>query len=110
MPERPSFDELVERVRAFAEVRGWGPFHDAKNLAMAIASEAGELLAELRWLTPEESAPASLSPERLEAIAMEMADVAIFLIRMADVLHVDLLAAATEKLDRNEVRFPASPD
>ena len=104
--DRQPFDELVVRTRDFAEVRGWLGYHDPKNLAMAVASEAGELLAEFRWLTSEEARAQQLSPVQLDAVSMEMADVLIFLVRLADVLGLDLVELANEKLDRNEIRFP----
>ena len=68
---------LIELIRDFAEKRDWGKFHTPKNLAMAVAGEAGELVAEFQWLTPEESTKESLSGEKAHAIAMEIADVQI---------------------------------
>ncbi len=107
--ERLSLDDLVVRTRNFAEARGWLGYHDPKNLAMAVASEAGELLAEFRWLTSEEASALHLSAEQLDAVSMEMADVQIFLVRLADVLGLDLVEISNKKLDRNEVRFPPTP-
>jgi len=86
--------------------RDWEKFHTPKNLAMALAGESGELLAEFQWLTPEESA--NLTPEQLKAIEMEIADVAIYLIRLADVMNVNIFDAANSKLSLNEKRFPAN--
>ena len=99
------FEPLANRIRRFALERGWEQFHNPKNLAMAVASEAGELLAELRWLTNEEARPEALSVSQREAIGYEMADVLIFLIRMADVLAIDLSVVGGEKMDINESRF-----
>ena len=99
------FQDLTDRLRQFAAERDWEQFHDPKNLAMAVASEAGELLAELRWLTTEQSRPDALTAEQRQAISHEMADVLIFLIRMADVLEIDLPSATIEKIDINESRF-----
>lgn len=90
-------------LREFAAERDWEQFHTPKNLAMAVAGEAGELLAELQWLTPEESA--SLTAEQLAAVSAEMADVLIYLVRLADVLGVDLLAAAQRKLAEDAQRY-----
>ena len=81
-------EDLRLETRAFAEARDWGPFHTPKNLAMAIAGEAGELVAEFRWLTPEESAPERLAAQHRRAIEFEIADV------------------VREKLATNESRFP----
>ena len=72
---------------------------------MAVASEAGELLAELRWLTTAQAQPQVLSSEQRQAISYEMADVLIFLIRMADVLEIDLPSTTIEKININESRF-----
>jgi NTP pyrophosphatase (non-canonical NTP hydrolase) len=95
--------DLQDAIRDFADRRDWHQFHTPKNLAMAICGEAGELAAEFQWLTPEESS--SLAPEQLEAVRLEIADVAIYLLRCADVLGVDLAAAVTDKLAINEGRF-----
>jgi len=102
------FEELQIELREFAVARDWLQFHNPKNLAMAIASEAGELLAEFRWLTADESTPERLSPERQSAIRLEMADVLIFLIRMSDVLKVDLPTTVREKIKMNIERFPVA--
>jgi NTP pyrophosphatase (non-canonical NTP hydrolase) len=99
------FEQLAVVLRSFAEKRDWERFHTPKNLAMAIAGEAGELAAEFQWLTPTESAIEALSPEQLEAIAMEIADVQIYLIRLADVLGVAIPDAVRKKIAANEKRF-----
>jgi dCTP diphosphatase len=101
-----TLEELTAAVREFAVERDWEQFHTPKNLAMAVAGEAGELAAELQWLTPQESQ--GLCPQRLQAVAEEMADVLIYLCRMADVLGVDLLAAAAAKLQANGHRYAAA--
>ena len=98
-------NELTEEVRSFADVRDWHKFHTPKNLAMALAGEAGELLAEFQWLTPEESTVSSLSAEQKKAIGLEIADVQIYLLRLADVLSVDIVSVVREKLQINEGRF-----
>ncbi len=99
------FADLTERIRAFADARNWEKFHTPKNLAMAIAGEAGELAAEFQWLTSEESALSSLTPEQLQAIKLEIADVQIYLLRLADVLNIDIPAVVIEKMAINESRF-----
>ncbi len=71
---------------------------------MAISGEAGELVAEFQWLTPEECL--SLSPTRLNAIELEMADIAIYLIRLSDAIEIDLASAILKKMKLNEERFP----
>ena len=99
------FAELTARIRAFADARNWEKFHTPKNLSMAVAGEAGELVAEFQWLTSEESTMASLSPEQLQAIKLEIADVQIYLLRLADVLNLDIPASVIEKMAINESRF-----
>jgi NTP pyrophosphatase (non-canonical NTP hydrolase) len=99
-------DELRDETRSFAGARDWFQFHTPKNLAMAIAGEAGELAAEFQWLTTEESSPDAIAGERSVAIRLEMADVFIYLLRLSDVLKVDLANAVREKLSINEARFP----
>lgn len=98
-------DELRSETREFAAARNWFHYHTPKNLAMAIAGEAGELVAEFQWLTPEESDPRSLTVEQRSAIESEIADVFIYLLRLSDLLDVDLAVVAREKLKINETRF-----
>lgn len=95
---------IRDRLRTFAEARNWDQFHTPKNLSMAIAGEAGELLAEFQWLTPEESS--RLTAEKLRDVEMEIADVAIYLVRLADVLGLDIYEATMAKIAINESRFP----
>jgi NTP pyrophosphatase (non-canonical NTP hydrolase) len=99
-------DQIKERLRSFAKERDWEKFHTPKNLAMALSGEAGELVSEFQWLTVEESQ--NLSPEQLSAVRMEIADVAIYLVRLADVLNVDIYGATLEKIEINEGRFRAN--
>ncbi|MER7502174.1 nucleotide pyrophosphohydrolase [Nonomuraea pusilla] len=96
-------ERLAGRLRAFARVRDWEQFHTPKNLAMALAGEVGELVAEFQWLTPEESA--APGPEASARIRAELADVTLYLVRLADVLGVDLVEAAEDKLDENDRRY-----
>jgi NTP pyrophosphatase (non-canonical NTP hydrolase) len=95
---------LQSQIRQFAENRDWDKFHTPKNLAMAVAGEAGELLAEFQWLTPEESL--QLKENQKELVAMEIADVAIYLLRLADKVGIDLAEAVIKKISINETRFP----
>lgn len=99
-------DDLITECRDFAVRRNWLQFHTPKNLAMALTGEAGELAAEFQWLTPDGSGLPQLSAEKLKAIRHEVADVAIYLLRLVDVLEIDLAHAVREKLAINEVRFP----
>jgi len=105
-PDRTLHDLMLE-IRAFAQARDWERFHTPKNLAMAIAGEAGELAAEYQWLTEAESLEtADPSDPRRAAIESEMADVLIYLVRLADITGISLLSAATQKLAHNASRFP----
>ncbi len=101
-----SLPDLTAAVRAFAEERAWQPFHTPKNLAMALAGEVGELLAELQWLTPEESAAVMSDPEAGARVRAEVGDVMIYLVRLADVLGIDLVEAARVKLADSARRYP----
>ncbi len=93
-------------MRAFIAERGWSDYHTPKNLAMALAGEAGELVAEFQWLTPEQSLPDQMSPELREAIEFEMADVLIYLVVLADQMGTSLPDAVRAKMAKNVVRFP----
>jgi dCTP diphosphatase len=97
-------NELMLRVRHFAAERNWEQFHTPKNLAMALVAEAGELAAEFQWLTAAQSA--APDPRQMERIRAESADVLIYLVRLADELGFDLLAAAAMKIQENERRYP----
>jgi NTP pyrophosphatase (non-canonical NTP hydrolase) len=100
-----SIAELTARVQAFAQERNWEQFHTPKNLAMALAGEVGELLAELQWLTPEQSAAVMQDEELGPRVRAEIGDVTIYLVRLADVLSIDLVQAAVEKLEESGRRY-----
>ena len=99
-----SLDTLRLRIRDFAQARAWDSYHTPKNLAMALSVEAAELLEPFQWLTPEQSQ--HLSGPQHEAVRQEIADVLIYLTRLADVLDIDLLDAATDKLAINAQKYP----
>ncbi|MFN3750082.1 MAG: nucleotide pyrophosphohydrolase [Thiobacillus sp.] len=99
-----SLDALRQRIRAFAEARAWERYHTPKNLVMALSVEASELLEPFQWLTPEQSR--QLGAEQREAVRQEIADVLIYLTRLADVLDIDLLKAAGDKLAINARKYP----
>ncbi|MFN3416404.1 MAG: nucleotide pyrophosphohydrolase [Caldimonas sp.] len=100
-----SLATLAQRLQQFAQARDWQRFHSPKNLASALAVEAGELLEHFQWLTEEQSR--QLEAERKAEVAEEMADVLLYLVQLATVMEVDLLEAAQRKIERNERRFPA---
>ncbi|MGD2082400.1 MAG: nucleotide pyrophosphohydrolase [Chromatiales bacterium] len=99
-----SLDELSGRLRDFARTRNWEQFHSPKNLAMALAGECGELLEHFQWLSEEQSY--ALAGDKREAVAMELADILIYLLRCAERLDVDLVATAWRKIEINERRYP----
>jgi dCTP diphosphatase len=96
---------LRTRLRSFARARDWEQFHTPKNLAMALAGEVGELLEIFQWLTPEQAATV-MDGERADDVRDELADVLIYLVRLADVLDVELAETASAKMERNEARYP----
>ncbi len=102
----PDLEVLRDRLRAFAEARDWVQFHDPKNLSMALAVETAELLEIFQWLTPTEAIAIMADEEQARAVSDELADVLIYLVRIADVLDVELTREAHAKIDRNEKRFP----
>lgn len=97
-------ERLRDALRAFAAERDWTRFQSPKNLAMALAAEAGELLEVFQWLTEAQSR--DLPPAAKAAAADEIADVLIYLVRLADRLGVDPVAAADRKMLANAVRYP----
>ena len=99
-----SLEYLKEQVARFAAERDWDQFHNPKNLAMAVAAESGELLEHFQWLTPEQAD--SLSTAERDEVALECADVLLFLLRLCDRLGIDLAAAARRKLVLNASKYP----
>lgn len=97
-------EELRQRIRHFRDERDWMQFHNPKNLACSIAIEAAELLEKFQWLTPAESDAASR--DKRDEIADEIADVAVYLIELADNLGIDLAQAIRDKLDHNAAKYP----
>ena len=105
MPQ-DSLTHLRERLAAFAAEREWDQFHNPKNLAMALSGEAAELMEHFQWLTFDEAA--SLAPETKDEVALEAADVLLYLIRLCDKCGIDLAAAADAKLAINAERYPVA--
>lgn len=103
--ERPmSLEELRGALRQFASERDWDQFHSPKNLAIALSVEAAELLEHFQWTPDADSAP--LAPDQHSNVREEIADVLLYLIRLADKLNIDVLAAATEKMQLNAAKYP----
>ncbi|MEV1051156.1 nucleotide pyrophosphohydrolase [Streptomyces sp. NPDC049887] len=97
---------LQHRLAEFAAARNWQPYHTPKNLAVALTVEAAELVEIFQWLTPEESARVMDDPRKAHRVADEVADVLAYLLQFCEVVGVDVLRALSEKIDRNELRFP----
>ena len=96
---------LRDTLRKFVAERDWDQFHSPKNLSMALSIEASELMEHFQWLTEEQSR--KLPPEKLAQVRDEMADVLVYLVRLADKLDVDLLQAAKQKIEKNALKYPA---
>jgi len=99
------FESLKLRLRDFAKERDWDQFHSPKNLSMALIAEVGELIEHFQWLTEEQSK--ELNSKKLNEVSEELADIQIYLIRLADKLGVDLIEAANKKIDSNDKKYPA---
>lgn len=104
--ETTELRELTRRIREFAQARDWEQFHTPKNLAMALSVEVAELAEHFQWLTPEEAERLAADPDARPDLADEVADVAIYLLRLADVLDMDVAEAIRHKLQENQRRFP----
>jgi NTP pyrophosphatase (non-canonical NTP hydrolase) len=96
--------ELIKNIRKFAQKRDWDQFHSPKNLAMALSVEVAEIVEHFQWLTQAESN--NLDPVKLAEIKGEIADVLIYLTRLADRLGIDPVQAAEEKMQLNEKKYP----
>jgi NTP pyrophosphatase (non-canonical NTP hydrolase) len=99
-------EALKDGIRRFAAVRGWEPYHTPKNLAMALASEVGELCDILRWLTAEESVRATTDPVLRESIADELADIANIVFLLSSHTGIDLSDAVAKKMAKNAIKYP----
>jgi dCTP diphosphatase len=97
--------DLTDRMRAFTDARDWGQFHDLKSLTLALTGEVGEVAELVQWL-PASSVRCVTDEGLRTRLGEELADVLLYLLRLADVAGVDLGGAAAEKLTRNELRFP----
>ncbi|MET8704596.1 nucleotide pyrophosphohydrolase [Kitasatospora sp. NPDC004723] len=103
----PTLEGLRQRLVEFAAARRWEPFHTPKNLTAALTVEAGELLEIFQWLTPEQASAVMADPDRAHRVRDEVADVLAYLLQFCTVVGVDPLTALAEKIERNELRFPA---
>lgn len=100
--------DLKKHVLAFARERDWEQFHSPKNLSMAIAAEAGELMEHFLWATPEEARAVAAAPEKRGKIADELADVVIYALEFANATGLDLSAAIEAKMASNARKYPVA--
>ena len=107
MDRQTSIDDLRQLVAAFVHERDWEQFHTPKNLAMALAIEAAELMEHFQWLTPEESSGLASEPEKLAEVADELADVACYTLALCNALGIDLAEAVRSKMIKNAQKYPA---
>ncbi len=99
-----SLDNLRATINTFVAERDWAQFHTPKNLAMAMIVEAAELVEQFQWDTPADSQ--QLTPEKRDAVAHELADTFVYLLRIAEVLQIDLIDAANKKIALNAIKYP----
>ena len=104
MPNQTDLLMLRDKLRAFAAARDWDQFHSPKNLSMALMVEVAELMEHFQWLTEAQSL--AITAENKHAVSEELADILLYLVRLADKLEVDLRQAALDKLEKNAVKYP----
>ena len=105
MTDSKTLNAITQQLRDYADARDWQQFHSPKNLAMALSVEAAELVEIFQWLTEKESG--ELTSEQRQQTEHELADIFLYLLRMADRLNIDIIDAAKKKILINEKRYPA---
>ena len=106
MDSKSTFKELKDKIKKFTAERDWDQFHEGKDLAIGVSTEAAELLEHFRFKSPEEVRALFMDPIKKEEISFEMADTLFFLLRMAERYDIDLSSAFDKKMQRNEIRYP----
>jgi dCTP diphosphatase len=101
---KSDLNTIKQLMREFADTRDWNQFHSPKNLAMALSVEVAELVEHFQWLNEEQSK--NLSQDKLDAVAHELADTLLYLVRLADKLNIDLLSATLNKMELNNKKYP----
>jgi NTP pyrophosphatase (non-canonical NTP hydrolase) len=101
-------DNLVTALQRFADERGWQPFHTPRNLMLALTGEVGELAEIFQWLPDDKAARLKDDPDVYRHLHEELADVLLYLVRLASVLDVDLDRAVADKLVKNAIKYPAT--
>lgn len=99
-----TLEDVRQRAAKFTNDRDWQQFQSPKNLSMALSVEVSELLEHFQWLTQTESK--NLNEETLAAVKDEIADVQLYLVRLADELNIDIIQAVADKADKNELKYP----
>lgn len=99
-----TIEDVQNNVKQFVEEREWQPYQSPKNIVMALSGEVGELIEHFQWLTQAESS--SLTDEQKSDVKDEVADVFIYLARLADILDIDLIGAAEQKIQKNARKYP----
>ncbi len=97
-------ETIKKRLREFAKERDWDQFHSPKNFSMALIVECAELVEHFQWLTDEQSK--RLPKDTLDEVSLEMADIMIYLIRLADKLDIDLIETVNRKMELNAIKYP----
>ena len=105
-PSESSIADLTDLVRTFAESRDWQQFHTLRNLVLALVGEVGELAAEFQWIGDDNIVKALQEADKREALGSELADVLVYLLRLADVTAIDLAEELRKKLEINDKRYP----
>jgi len=101
-----NLENISRRLADFAEKRNWDQFHTPKNLSMALAAETAELLEIFQWMTDEQSKAIASNDKEMVLVRHEIADIFIYLIRLADKLNVEIEKAILEKIELNEKKYP----
>ena len=111
MPTEPLFNltALQTTLQKFADERNWNQYHSPKNLAMALTAEVGELVEIFQWLSEDQSKSVATDEKLGAAVRDELADVFIYLVRLGQVLGVDLDAAVRGKIEKNAKKYPVNP-
>jgi len=104
--DQATMNALKEKILAFVREREWEQFHNPKNLSMALAAEAAELMEHFLWVGPEESGARAAEPARREEIGEELADIIIYALEFANVTGIDVAAAIEDKMAKNAVKYP----
>ncbi len=98
--------EMQKKLREFARERDWEVYHTPKNLVMALSGEVGELVEIFQWLTPEEATKIMLDEAKALHVKEEVADVLSYILRIADILNIDLKDAMSKKIEKNAAKYP----